>query len=449
MKMIEKPVIKESLQYGAIISWKFRDTITPVRKKFAYRFLLTFSNGMEYPMQKGGYHTKTEALKAKEFTITELHSKKFVPFEYTLKEFFDFWLYYYMSDVEKISYNTFCNYRNIIYNYILKIWDPNKKIVDIERNDINKILNSIEKKGILKSAYTVLRSSFSYAKSHQITRSNPAITAIRMKKKAVRKAYHQAMRDGTLTYEEKQNPILSIPQISLLLLTCKNTKPEMYIPLLLSLTTGLRISEVIAIKFSDIDWWEGELHIRRQLGRTLSNDGADEERLCTQEVKTKSRSGNRTIPLGNFIIDELIVARHKYEAMQKSNPDFQDLDFVCFKENGLPYNRSSFGKPFKKLLAECNLPDLRWHDLRHTYATVLKENDISLKAISSCMGHNGTKVTEEVYINIPKETVYECEKQIAAFIVDILPRTNLTLDIPIPEKDLLEFLPAKVYNMVG
>ena len=130
----------------------------------------------------------------------------------------------------------------------------------------------------------------------------------------------------------------------------------MYIPLLLTLTTGLRISEVIAIKFSDIDWWEGELHVRRQLGRTTSNDGEADNRLCTQEVKTKSHSGERDIPLGDFVIDELIVARHKYETVQKSNPQFQDLDFVCFRENGLPYNRGNLGKSFKELLADCNLP---------------------------------------------------------------------------------------------
>ena len=89
------------------------------------------------------------------------------------------------------------------------------------------------------------------------------------------------------------------------------------------------------------------------------------------------------------------------------------------------------------------------HDLRHTYATLLKENDISLKAISSCMGHNGTTVTETVYINIPEETVHDCEKEMTAFMADILPKTNLILDIRIPEKDLLEFLPPKAYNMVS
>lgn len=145
-KPIKKPAVKESFQYGDIVSWKFRDTITPIREKFAYRFSLTFSTGIVIPMQKGGYNTKTEALKAKEFTISDLHSKKFIPFEYTLKEFFDYWLYYYMIDEKEISYNTFCSYRNVIYNHFFKTWDPNTGIADIERDDIQKVLDSIEKR---------------------------------------------------------------------------------------------------------------------------------------------------------------------------------------------------------------------------------------------------------------------------------------------------------------
>ena len=97
-----------------------------------------------------------------------LPRKRYIPFEYTLKEFFDYWLYYYMIDERKISYNTFCSYRNVIYNYFLKIWDPNRKITDIERNDIQKVLDSIEKKSVLRLSYTVLKSAFAYAKNHQM-----------------------------------------------------------------------------------------------------------------------------------------------------------------------------------------------------------------------------------------------------------------------------------------
>lgn len=269
-----------------------------------------------------------------------------------------------------------------------------------------------------------------------------------MKKKAEKKAYNQAVRSGTVEHKPKTYPILSIRQISLLLLKCKDTKPDMYMPLLLALTTGIRISEVIAVKFSDIDLWEGELHIRRQLGRSFSNAGIDDKRLCTQELRTKSYSGNRNIPLADFVIDELIVAGHKYETMLKSVPDFQDLDFVCFKENGCPYHRGSFRQSFQELLSECNLPKMRWHDLRHTYATVLKENEISLKAISAYMEHNGPEITEEVYINLP-EPIYECDKEIAAFMADILPYQEFIFDIPISDQTFSELLPKEIYEKVG
>ncbi len=91
---------------------------------------------------------------------------------------------------------------------------------------------------------------------------------------------------------------------------------------------------------------------------------------------------------------------------------------------------------------------MRWHDLRHTYATVLKKNDISLKAISACMGHNGTEVTKDVYINLPEE-IHDCEKVIGSFITDIMPQADFIFDISISDKDLLELLPQKVYNMAG
>lgn len=216
--------------------------------------------------------------------------------------------------------------------------------------------------------------------------------------------------------------------------------------LLLSLTAGLRISETIAAKYSDIDWGSGELRVYRQLGRSTTNEGESEGRTTTQELKTKTRSGQRNIPLADFVIDELILARQKYEEARNGNPNFQDFDFVCCHENGVPFNRSSFGKSFKRLLRSCNLPDMRWHDLRHTYATILKQKEISLKAIAVCMGHYGTRITEDVYINLPDE-IYDCDKEITAFMEEVLPKQRKVLDARINDKYLLEVLPHKVYNI--
>ena len=60
------------------------------------------------------------------------------------------------------------------------------------------------------------------------------------------------------------------------------------------------------------------------------------------------------------------------------------------------------------------------------------------------MGHNGTTITENVYINIPEETVHDCEKEMTAFMADILPKTNLILVIRIPEKICLNSFHQKL-----
>ena len=87
-----------------------------------------------------------------------------------------------------------------------------------------------------------------------------------------------------------------------------------------------------------------------------------------------------------------------------------------------------------------------FHSLRHTYATILKQKEISLKAIAVCMGHYGTRITEDVYINLPDE-IYDCDKEITAFMEEVLPKQRNILDARINEKYLLEVLPNKVYNI--
>lgn len=62
------------------------------------------------------------------------------------------------------------------------------------------------KKSVLRLVYTVLKGAFSYAKKHQMMRINPALTAIRMKKKAMKKAYNQALREGTIKHKKREYP---------------------------------------------------------------------------------------------------------------------------------------------------------------------------------------------------------------------------------------------------
>lgn len=179
-------------------------------------------------MQKGGFRTRTEAVKARENVITQLHERKYIPFEYTAMEFFDYWLYYYMIDEKKISYNTFMGYRNILYNYVLQIWGD-KKMTAIQRDDLIDAFNAIPHKSILKNAYGVMGSAFQYAEQKGIIYLNPVKAAVKAKKKAERKKEQKEKTKKNGRVKQSIRCVYSLQQVSVMLYVCKEDEPQIFI----------------------------------------------------------------------------------------------------------------------------------------------------------------------------------------------------------------------------
>ena len=88
-------------------------------------------------------------------------------------------------------------------------------------------------------------------------------------------------------------------------------------------------------------------------------------------------------------------------------PGFNDMNYVCCHCDGRPFNRKSFHDDFHKLIALCGLPKIRWHDLRHIYASVLKNNSVNMKAVSEFLGHYSPDFTEDVYVH-QLEVAHDC-----------------------------------------
>lgn len=440
-KPIIKPPVPKTFFYGKIVSWKFHNKVTFIknRKSFSYRFELTFTSGTVIQMQRGGFSTSTEATKAKENAIAQLYNHEFIAFEYTVREFYDYWLYYYLLDEKSISYNTYCSYRNIIYNYAINYWDG-KKMSSLQRDDIIKVFDSIRHESVLRIAYGVIGSSFQFAKDNNIILVNPAKSAIKTKKSSCRKQKLAKIRCGELDQKPKSKHVLSTNQVSILLYNCKKEEPAIFMPLLLAVTAGLRVSEVIGIKYQDIDFGRNELFIERQLGRSTSNEGIEEEKMLVQELETKTRNSIRTIPLADFVMDEIILQRQRYEELRSNFSDFQDLGYLCCRENGSPYRRNFVGPSFKRLLKLCGFKDMQWRFLRNTYATILAEYEISMKAIASSLGHYSPTFTNDVYVESEK-IVYDATAEIMDFASEVLPKPQTALKIEIDEGYLLEVLP--------
>ena len=82
--------------------------------------------------------------------------------------------------------------------------------------------------------------------------------------------------------------------------------------MLLAVTTGLRISETIAIKYQNIDFLNNKIYIESQLGRTITNDGVPGQSLLTQEKRTKTHNSVREVPIADFVVDEIIPVSYTH-----------------------------------------------------------------------------------------------------------------------------------------
>lgn len=429
VKQIVKPQVKEYFLYGEITSWNFRESITPINGKFGYRFTLYFSSGREKECEKSGFTTRQECLSAREITISELYNQNYVAFSVTVKEFMDFWLYYYMIDNEKISYNTFMSYRNVIYNYLIPHCGK-MKMQQVTRDVILEVLNKISSSSVLRIAYGCISVTFGVAKVLRFISSSPVPSAIKTKKELIQKEKRlKEAATGKPIYKKLQRPSISLNQIVMLLWECKTRYPQLFIGLLLAVTTGLRISELIALKYTDVSYTKSELRVNKQLGKRLVIvEEIPLGQILTQELKPKTIAGNRTVPLASFVLDEIVVARDRYEFLKKSNPDFKDYEFIWCQDDGSPYHRGSYSKWYKPLLAELQeeleLPlNLTWHDLRRSYTTILLGNQVSIKALSVAPGHSRKDFTVDVYVD-NKKIIADGVPEMTDFINDVLPKEN-------------------------
>lgn len=423
VKLCRKPEIPETFLYGEIERWEVSPSIRKDRGKYNYGVTLFFNHGQKHSFRIGGFGTKKMASKSREITITNLNNHVFVPFKYTVKEFYDYWLYYYMADERKAPYTTLMTYRNVIYNYIIPACG-NMKMDDMLREHILRILNSIPYESVRNNAYGVLYSSFKTAMAKNIISSDPIKSAIHIHRMSLKEKMNQDLKKGALPAAMPQ-PKFKMPtvgQVCVLLVRCKEKYHEMFLPLLISITSGCRISETLGLKYKDVDFINNEIHVERQVGRSVDNSGILDGTGCVQELKTKSRAGIRKIPVPGFLIDEIILARARYEKIAEHDMDFYDGDYICCKRNGIPYHRSSFRNMFKSLLNECGVEPFRWHDIRHIYATLLSDNDISLKAISVALGHSTEQITKDVYVERKED--FTSYPEIDNFVRDVLPSTK-------------------------
>ena len=133
----------------------------------------------------------------------------------------------------------------------------------------------------------------------------------------------------------------------------------------------------------------------------------------------------RVLDIPDIVFNAILEQRRIYEKNRRRRPgQFQDEGYICCSSYGRPQSASYFYKEYKRLLSDNGLPNIRFHDLRHTYATILTNEEIDVKAISNSLGHSKTIITVDVYTD-KKQMIVDVSEQTQEFACEIFPISYL------------------------
>lgn len=191
----------------------------------------------------------------------------------------------------------------------------------------------------------------------------------------------------------KEMQVWNLQQVNKFLNEINNIRSsdQFFTAYLLAITTGMRQGEILGLRWKDIDF-EKKLIFVKQI---LTHDG--------KELKngTKTMSGTRTISIPVNVCVHLIKAKEKVERNKRLlGGKYIDNDLVVCTKKGSVIQPSNLLKTFKKDSVDIGLPVIRFHDLRHTHATMLIEQDINPKIIQERLGHSRIGITLDIYSHV-------------------------------------------------
>lgn len=339
------------------------------------------------------YYCKTEkeALEKRRIALNELSQGVLATGpQQTLKQYLEYWL----EDVYKISVRvtTFRNCRVIIYKHLI----PGLGHVKLQKLTAQMVQSFYAKK--LRDGATASRVKNIHATLHTALEHARRIKLVSM----------NVCADVQVPQREKPKQQPLTPKQARLLLQ-KVREHQLEGLLTLALTTGMREGELLGLRWSDVDLETGLLRIVRTLTYVTGYG-------CV-EGEPKTAKGKRNIILPQFAID--VLKRHRAVQLEKRlkiGAAWVDRDLVFPDNDGDFLISSTLLGRFYKLLKEIGLPRIRFHDLRHSAATLFLSMGVPMKVIQELLGHSSITITADIYSHVLPSMYREAMDKIGGFL---------------------------------
>ena len=304
-----------------------------------------------------------------------------------------------------IERSTYQGYESMIGARLEPFFRERKlRLYDVEPKHIRELHQSIFKDGCNANTvihyHAVVRKALQYAVKNGMVNENVADRVDRPKKGKYLAAFYSKEELAALFDATKDDPISVVIQ--------------------LAAYYGLRRSEVLGIRWSAIDFQKGTLSINHKVTEGIV-DG--KVRLYTED-KLKTKSSFRTLPLippVRVLLEEQRARQQRYRKLFKKSYCTDYLDYVCTDEMGKLFRPNYITDHFKLLLKQHGLRHIRFHDLRHSCASLLLSQGIPMKQIQEWLGHSTFATTADIYSHLDFNSKLESADAITAAFAEEKP----------------------------
>jgi integrase len=284
----------------------------------------------------------------------------------------------------KLQATTYMNYVHMANKHICPYFEELGLLLKnvtpdvIQRYHHTKLKSGLNPNTIIKH-HAVIRSALQYAVKSRLIKENPCDFVDKPKRQKYNGTYYNAEEIKQLLAVAKGSPI--------------------EVPIFLAAYFGLRRSEVIGLKWSAIDFTSGLLAVRHKVVRALENGKL--VNIATDELKT--HSSYRALPLDESLLEYLTgLKRQQTENRELCGTSYcvEYEDYVCVNPLGVLLNPDHVSGAFQSLLKRHRLKPIRFHDLRHSCASLLLSLGYSMKEIQEWLGHSNYQTTANLYSHV-------------------------------------------------
>ncbi len=327
------------------------------------------------------------------------HSMYEKPSNITVDAWFWEWISTYKSRTVKPT--TLERYQSAYKNHIQTPLGK-KRLVDIRANDIQKILNAMAdqnfSKGTIKLSRVALHGMFEQARKNKLIKENP-LSDVTIPNAAGKK------QRNSLTRQEQE----------LVLEYVQTHAPKYYTLYALALCTGMRLGELVGLRWQDVDFSKRVIHVTGTLS-ILSAKGSKPYRGTP-----KTKTSYRDIPMTKEAHEILKWERKeqlrvKMQQGEKWKPLEGLEDLVFLSQTGKPQVHSNIEHANRRIMEQIEkdgkeISPFTFHSLRHTFATRAIENGMNPQTLKAILGHSSLSMTMDLYSHVMEDTkVQEMEK---------------------------------------